>query len=167
MGVTHQTGPAALRLRVALEQLGKVRGQVGWFESAKYADGTPVAYVAAIQEFGDPEHDIPPRSFVRTTQAARAPVWRELAQTWARRVIRGEVSAAAMMGRIGMQAAGDISKTISQINSPPLKPETVKARLRKLKGGGVRRGAISITAAKPLVDSGIMLATLSHNVEGV
>lgn len=166
MGVTHTPGPAALRLRQALEQLSKVKGQVGWFDSAKYADGTPVAYVAAIQEFGDPAHNIPPRATIRPTCAARQPVWRELAQTWARRVIRGEVSAVAMMDRIGMQAAGDISKAISTLTSPPLKPETVKARLRKMKGGGVKRGAISITAAKPLVDSGVLLATLSHNVEG-
>lgn len=30
----------------------KVTSKVGWFEGAKYEDGTPVAYVASIQEFG-------------------------------------------------------------------------------------------------------------------
>ena len=30
---------------------GKV-GKAGWFHTSRYADGTPVAYIAAIQEFG-------------------------------------------------------------------------------------------------------------------
>lgn len=183
MGVTHNTGPATLRLRVALEQLGKVKGQVGFFESAKYADGTPVAYVAAIQEFGDPEHGIPPRSFMRPTMASRQNVWRELAQSQARAVVRGEVSAVAMMDRIGLQAAGDISKTISQITSPPLSEVTIELRRRKRAGHaisgktvgdaaravsaeGYQQGDAGAAENKPLVFSGILLASLSHNVEG-
>lgn len=52
MKVTNTPGPAREKLRILVEGLGKSKGRVGWFESAKYADGTPVAYVAAIQEYG-------------------------------------------------------------------------------------------------------------------
>jgi len=183
MGVTHTTGPAALRLRQALEQLSKVKGQVGWFESAKYADGTPVAYVAAIQEFGDPSHNIPPRATIRPTCAAPRTVWAALAQAQARAVIRGEVSAVAMMDHIGMQAAGDISKAIATLTSPPLSEITIELRRRKRAGHaisgktvgeaaratqapGYQPGDAGAAENKPLVFSGILLATLTNTVEG-
>ncbi len=51
------------RLQKALSAADKSDLQVGWFESAKYDDGTPVAGVAAIQEFGSAKNRIPPRPF--------------------------------------------------------------------------------------------------------
>ena len=51
----------------AIEDLKKIDevAQVGWFENAKYPNGTLVAYVALIQENGasDGKTIIPPRPF--------------------------------------------------------------------------------------------------------
>jgi hypothetical protein len=181
MGVTHRPGPAAAKLNAALKELDGVKGAVGWFETAKYADSTPVAYVACIQEFGDGK--IPPRPFMRPTMAAQQQVWADLARAWSRRVIRGEVSAIAMMDRVGLQAAGDISKTIANITTPPLSPVTIELRRRAREGDTINGRAVGEAAQavqsgdapggnagasenKPLVFSGIMLATLTHTVEG-
>ena len=51
MASFKRQGPGIKKLVVALEK-SSIKAQVGWFPGAKYADGTPVAYVAAIQEFG-------------------------------------------------------------------------------------------------------------------
>ncbi|CNC89487.1 hypothetical protein [Yersinia pseudotuberculosis] len=54
----------------------------------------------------------------------------------------------------------DVRKKITQIFTPPLAISTIKARARK---AGPSARAISI---KPLNDSGLMLATLTHVVTG-
>lgn len=38
------------QLKAVYDELAKKRLSVGFFEHAKYPDGTPIAYVAAIQE---------------------------------------------------------------------------------------------------------------------
>lgn len=158
-------GPAAQGLERALLQASDKVGIVGWLETAKYEDGTPVAYVAAVQEHGSPEQGIPPRPFMRTTIAARQAGWRDVTHKAAQMIVAGKSTVADMLNLIGLKASGDIAKTISEIRQPALAVETVKARLRKKKNGGVVNGAISVTAAKPLVDSGILLNTLTHAVE--
>lgn len=47
-----RSGPGIRRLQGILKSVNKLNAQVGWFPGAKYQDGTPVAYVAAIQEHG-------------------------------------------------------------------------------------------------------------------
>lgn len=180
MGVTHTPGPGLQRLHVALDQLAGVKGKVGWFESAKYADGTPVAYVATIQEFG--HGAIPPRPFMRPTTEAKRGAWRDIAARGAKAVLKGTVTGKAMMDTIGLQAAGDISKTISQITTPQLAPTTIELRRRARAGqtitgktvgaahkavnaGATPRGDAGASENKPLVFTGILLATLTSAVE--
>ena len=64
------------QLLVTLNSLDRINLKVGWFEGAKYEDGTPVAYVAAIQEYGFV--NIPPRSFMRTTVQEKKEAWKKL-----------------------------------------------------------------------------------------
>lgn len=61
--------------RVPKEFADKV-AKIGWFPSAQYEDGTSVAYVAAIQEFGAPEVKIPPRPFMQPSIQTHMPEWR-------------------------------------------------------------------------------------------
>ena len=73
------------RLRTALAEIARKvgRGQVkvGFFAGSNYEDGTSVAYVAAIQEFGTTEAGanglviIPPRPFMRNTIANNKAQW--------------------------------------------------------------------------------------------
>lgn len=75
-------------------------------------------------------------------------------------VIKGTRTSAQVMEALGLMAAGDVRKKITQIFTPPLAISTIKARARK---AGPSARAISI---KPLNDSGLMLATLTHVVTG-
>lgn len=79
MKIVRKPGPGAERIRLLLAGVTNKVGKVGFFPSSKYEDGTPVAYVAIIQEFGSPEQGIPPRSFMRTTIAEKQNEWQGVA----------------------------------------------------------------------------------------
>lgn len=159
--VTRTPGPGQAKLEAALKGIDNKVGKVGWFATAHYQDGTPVALVAAVNEFGWPEHNIPPRLGMRATADAMRAVWGTLATTLAHRVLDGNMTGAEMMEALGLKAAGDIRKHISKVTSPPLKTQTVMARLRGKKQGNV----VSITVAKPLVHTGLLLNSLTNTVE--
>jgi hypothetical protein len=151
---------AGKHLEVALKNLeGKV-GKVGWFEKSKYPDGTQVAYVATIQEYGYPAHNIPPRPFMRPTILNKRNEWVKIAESGAKAVIKGDQAIDSVIEAIGLKAAGDIRKTISLIWTPPLSPRTIQARLNRRKN---KKTVGNLD--KPLVDTGIMLATLTNVVE--
>lgn len=158
--VVRKPGPGRLVLDRLLENADGKVGKVGFFESAKYEDGTPVAYVAAINEFGYPEGGIPSRSFMRTTIAAEKKNWKLLATSGARAILAGNYTIADVLEGIGLQAAGDIRKTISNIWSPKLADATIAARVRK-RADGKTVGNLN----KPLVDSGYMLSQVNNTVE--
>lgn len=50
--VIRKPGPARKGFEMLVRGMHGVEGKVGWNETAKYPNGTPVAYVMAIQEFG-------------------------------------------------------------------------------------------------------------------
>lgn len=160
MKVTRVVTPAGKNLEVALKNLqGKV-GKVGWFEKSKYEDGTSVAYVAAIQEYGYPNGNIPPRPFMRPTIAKKQQEWAKIAESGAKAVLAGKSQVGQVMEAIGLKAAGDIRKTISLITTPPLSPRTIEAR-RSRRADKKTIGSLT----KPLIDTGIMFGTLTNTVE--
>lgn len=159
--VRREVNKAAAQGLRAVTEMDRVVGKVGWFESAHYPDGTPVAYVAAIQEFGVPEKNIPPRLGGRAIAEEKKPEWAKTSQVTAKAVLANKLTPKGAMEVIGLKAAGDWRKHISQVTTPPLKVNTVKARLAGKKQGRV----VSITIAKPLVRSGELLDGLTNVVE--
>ena len=151
--MAKRTNPQALR-NLANSIKNPKEARVGFFKSSVYEDGTPVAYVAAIQEFGNPAGGIPSRSFIRTTIAEQEGPWRDLMKNGCKAIVNGKATVDQVMEGMGLQAEGDMKAKISQISQPPLKAGTIKNRLK--------RGNKS---QKPLVDTGYMLATLTHTVE--
>lgn len=160
MKTIRTPGPGAERLRVLLEGVSDKVGKVGVFETSKYEDGTPVAYVAVIQEHGSPAQGIPPRPFMRTTIAEKTPEWQELARRSARAMLKGDMTGEQALELIGLKAAGDIRKTISKITSPPLKDATIAARL-SARADKQTVGKLT----KPLVDTGTLLNSITNTVE--
>lgn len=158
--VVRKPGPGEERLRIATQELHGLVGKVGWFQSSHYPDGTPVAYVAAIQEYGYPSGGIPPRLGMRDTADAKRAEWAEVARRGSVAVLKGTTSALAVMGMLGLKASGDMRKHISQVVSPPLKPATIAARLRE-RADHKTVGALD----KPLVFSGELIDSLTHTVE--
>lgn len=137
-----------------MRELGQLEACAGWFDSAKYEDGTPVAYVATIQEFGSPAQGIESRSFQRVTLAAKQEEYGELMGKGARAVMAGKLTARKMLDAFGLQVAGDMRKTIAEGDFKGLSDSTIRARAR-------RRGvSVESVNTDPLRDSNLMVNTL-------
>lgn len=138
--------------------------KVGIVEHQHYDDGTPVAYVAAIHEYGSPSNNIPPRPFFRPTVVAQKKNWAGIGK----QILQNGGTVEDMLDSVGSSAAGDIFETISNIDSPPLALSTKKARNRKAhqqtdehKKNKKKPKAISI---KPLEDTKFLIHSISHIV---
>lgn len=169
LAVTVKKTPAYDALQNAVKALGGLSAKIGWFKSAKYEDGTPVAEVAAVQEYGVPSKNIPSRSFMRRTLTENKNNYRSLVQSVAKSILNGKTTPQSGLELIASKVAGDMRKTISQIQEPPLKFDTIKARLdrRKLKlskNKKARKKTIG-SLTKPLIDTGLMYGTLTYHVD--
>jgi len=133
--------------RVPKEFDGMV-AQVGFPSGINYEEGTPVAYVATIQEFGAPEVKIPPRPFMRPTVKTKKKEWSKIIAQGVPKVVLGDMTAFDVLDLVGISASADIQTTIANVYSPPLSPVTIK-----------RKGS-----AKPLIDTGLMVASVRNAV---
>ena len=162
MNVRRVAGKGREQLEFALSNKhlsGKV-GKVGWFQGAKYSDGTQVAKIAAIQEYGAPTKNIPPRPFMRPTIIQYQITWKKIAYKLSLEVIQEKRDIANVMENLGQKAAGQIRKTISNIYIPSLKQSTIKARLAKY-----ANKKLVGNLYKPLIDTKHMYNTLINVVE--
>lgn len=159
--VKRESGISRSQFNQIISGLVNHEARIGWDSSAVYPDGTKTAYVATIQEFGDPAHNIPSRSFFRSTINSKTNEWKELNEKAARAMLKGKVSPKDGFSQLVLGAEGDFVEKITTLQDPPLKEETIQARLRKRKD---KNTVGSLT--KPLVDSGYMLSTLTSTVDG-
>lgn len=149
MPVKRTTNAAEVkRLADLAKDMEQKEVAAGWLSTAKYQDGTPVAYVASIQEFGNPPH-LPPRPYMRPTVTGKTPEW---TKKYAH-ILKSATSGEAVLEVMGGVIAGDFREAISEVQSPPLAKATLAARKRR--GNG---------STKPLVDTRIMINTLTHIV---
>lgn len=159
--------------------------RVGFLEGATYPDGTPVAMIAAVQEFGGsipipertqdlnfkinantgqsrfakadkanfaqtvtiPAHTvtIPARSYFRTMLDQKAPEW---GSKVGKALKASDYDAKVTLGRMGEFIKGELQGSIRDLTSPPLAASTIAAK----------------GFAKPLIDSGHMLASVDYQV---
>lgn len=150
MGADGLTGGSKLqehldRILKRVQSADAVR--VGFLEGATYPDGTPVAMIAAINEYGNPGHKQPPRPFFRNMLDTKAKAWGE--QTG--KVLKAaDFDAKVTLGRMGELIKGQLQGSIRDLTSPPLAPSTVRAK----------------GFAKPLIDTGHMLNSVDYEVTG-
>lgn len=118
--------------------------RVGFLEGATYPDGTPVALVAAVHEFGAPAKGIPVRPFMRTAIAQNKGKWADQLS----RAIGESGTAEAALGMVGESIKDDLRSSIRDGDWAPNKPRTV-----------ARKGF-----AKPLIDTAHMVNSVDHDV---
>lgn len=154
---------AALTRR--LEEIQQAQNKVvrvGVIENQHYDDETPVAYIAAIHEYGCEEKNIKPRPFFRPTIKAQEKEWKKTFQLQ----IKNGFSITQAMDSVGLLASSDVAKTISEIHTPKLETSTLIARNRKayrLYANGQRARPDSISI-KPLVDDGDLIDSISYQI---
>lgn len=118
--------------------------KVGFLEGATYPDGTPVPMVAAVNEFGNPANNQPPRPFFRNAISDHETEWQNAAE----KLAKGGADIADVLSTLGEVIAGDIRESIRKLDTPPLSPVTV-----------AKKGF-----SKPLIDTSDMLNSISYEV---
>ncbi len=127
-----------------LKKAGVVR--IGFLENATYPDGTSVALVAAVQDFGAPAVNIPPRPFFRNMVRDKQKEWPgaiELA------LKASNYDATKALTVVGEGIAGQLRQAITDFVGVPLAPATV-----------ARKGS-----DKQLVDTGVLLGSVDFEVK--
>jgi len=170
------------KIRAKLDKIAKGFenrvAKVGWFPAAKYKDGTPVAYVASIQEFGASSVGVPARPAIRPTIQDKKGEWSKLIASGAKAVVQGRAAADDVLEAVGLQAAGDIGATLASGMFDPLSPVTLMLRkmrdddpslvvTRATVGEAARRvaaGEEGSARTQPLHDSGLLISSLTHQV---
>lgn len=123
--------------------------KVGFIDGATYPDGTPVAMVAATNEYGNPANNQPPRPFFRNAISDHETEWSE---DIARGLGKG-LELEHVLSVVGEKIAGDIVQSISTLMDPPLSAATIASR--KSKGN---------ESTKPLVDTKVMIRDVNYEV---
>lgn len=152
--------------------------KVGFLEGATYPDGTPVATVAAIQNFGAPARGIPPRPFFTNMIKEKSERW---ASALAALLKRNDWDVDKTLNQMGAGIKGQLQQAIVDMNAPPLSQVTLM--LRKMRsedpdlevtgatvGEAARRVAAGESTAgvatKPLIDSTNMINSVDYEVTG-
>lgn len=120
--------------------------RVGFLKGATYPDGTSVAVVAAINEFGAPSRGQPPRPFFRRMIAEKQAEW---PKAIAALLKANDFDAERTLDLVGQAIVGQLQESIQKLYDPPLKPSTI-----------ARKGF-----SKPLISTAAMLRSVSHEVD--
>lgn len=149
----RNTGGRKLKefLRKARTARSRSKGvDVGFFKTARYPDGTPVAAVAAWNQFGVPSQNIPERPFFTNAIAGAGRVLNP--------IIKAGVDPKTMeftertAGLVGETMKARIQQSIVDLKEPPNAPATIAPRPR---GKG---------SSNPLIDEGIMRQSVDYAV---
>lgn len=180
MATKHVTGGSKLKLE--LDKIAAKLGsggavKVGFLAGATYPNGTSVAMVAAIQNFGAPKVGIPPRPFFTNMVKDKSPGW---PKAIAANLKETNYDVRLTLGRVGAGIEGQLQQSIIDLHSPALSPVTVMLRGMKSNDSSLvvtgstvaearRRVALGMTnygaSTKPLIDDGHMLNSTGHEVK--
>lgn len=117
---------------------------VGVPAGPKENDGTPVAMIAAVHEFGAPAQGIPERPFLRVAIQKNRLKYVRLNRINLGKMLRGQMTAEQALGQLGEMVKGDVQVEIRTGDFVPLKPATIK-----------RKGS-----TRPLIDTGQMVQSM-------
>ena len=133
-------------LRKKLNEMHNKKVSVGYFSNSTYPDGTPVAYVASIMEFG--EMHTPARPTIRPSLEKNKAKYYDLINKAIVNSLNGSDFKTGLM-IVGKMGAEDIQAEIRNLQNPPLSIKTI------LKKGH----------SKPLMDTKVMYNAVNFRVE--
>lgn len=146
--------------------------RVGFLEGATYPDGTPVAAIAAIQNFGAPRVGIPPRPFFSNMIAEHGGEWGDDIAELLRRT---GFDARAALELEGEHIEGQLRDAIIDGDFQPNSPVTNLLKYRFPTGGQTFEdvlqarsdvdAGVTAPAGKPLEQSRFMLGSIDSEVE--
>lgn len=144
--------------------------RVGFLEDKRYEDGTPVATIAAINNFGG--GNTPPRPFFSNMIADNSKDWGDKLASLLERTGNDVEKSLSLLGEV---IAGQLRLSIADTNAPPNSMVTNILKQRYPMGGYAASdvwqafadaaGGMTAPAGKPLVWTGTMLDSVSYEVE--
>lgn len=161
------------KLREMADKIGSARQvRVGFLEGATYPDGTSVATVAALNNYGAPAAGIPPRPFFSNMIADKSGRWGGQFETV---LGAADYDASKALELMGEGIAGQLRESIVATSAPANSPVTDLLKQRFPTGDGVTFADVqqarhdvadgaTAPAGEPLVWSGHMLASVDKEV---
>lgn len=125
---------------------GASQVRVGFLSRARYPNGTPVAMIAAIHNWGAPRAGIPPRPFFSNMIADKSPEW---PGAMGALLVANGYDASLTLRQTGENVARQLRQSIQDTNEPPLAEATIQ-----------RKGF-----DKPLVESGHMFNSVDFETK--
>ncbi|EOS94710.1 hypothetical protein LU631_02700 [Erwinia tracheiphila] len=126
--------------------------KVGFIDKATYPDGTSVAMVAAINEYGNPGNNQLPRPFFRNAISEHSTEWADAVG----RGIRAGLPVNNVLEVVGAQIQGDVKQSIASLMEPKLSATTLHIRRS--------RKVMPNKSDKPLVDTRVMIGDVNYEV---
>lgn len=114
----------------------------------EYEDGTNLALVASVNEFGSDDGRIPERSYLRSTMDENEGHFSKLFEKVLVRVVQGKLTPEQALDVIGMDAASKVRRKIDNLKDPPNAEATIKMK----------------SSSNPLVDTGQLKQSIIHRV---
>jgi len=108
--------------------------------------------IGATHEFGDPESNIPERSFLRGTYDRHKKDWLKLNKALLLKLLTFKLSLTKSLDVMGLRLTSDIKKFIRKGIAPPNAPSTLARKASKGKSGRVI----------PLIDTGQMINSINY-----
>ena len=166
-----------------LKNLKDFEIKAGWFENARYDDGTPIAYIAAVQNYGASvrvaesfknylhyvgihlkaakgEFVIPARPFMdNAKRRVRGTEGKQIIMQEMLRVFEQKQTIEQAVERLGIWLQGIIQEEIIKLNNPKLSGMTIELRNNSYISKSQNK------STKPLNSSGAMLATVQYKAE--
>lgn len=157
--------------------------RIGVPDSAVESDGSSVAKIAAVHEYGSPSQGIPERPFLGAAIRENAKRYVALNRQNLLAIFQGKMTVVQALGQLGELAKGDVQKKISYGSFTPLDPKTIAARQRARSSGynsALRRKAAAEPETeqakkhrartggvmdRPLIDSGQLIQSISWEIE--
>lgn len=193
MQIKQVRGENSKLLEIALKNLQNKFCKVGWIDKSKYPrkelkrahtilkhlyaykildivhEPPNVAFIAAQNELGNPNKKIPARPFMRPTVVRDENIWKKIASDGAKKVLKNQLKIEDVLDAIGSKASQGIRLSIRKVYSPALAESTILSRISRSSKLSKIKGRISASAlgnvTKPLIDTGLMLATVAYKVE--
>lgn len=140
-------GGAAVEAKL-LQLAEKLQGsvKVGFMENATYPDGTPVAAVAAWNEYGVPELKIPSRPFIRNMIEQKSDEW---AERLGKAAVHYNYRGKEVFGLMGLTIQEEMQQAIIDFKDPRNADLTI-----------AKKGF-----DKPLIETGHMKDSVTYVVE--
>lgn len=136
-------------IRKKHREIPKISGPLRVKAGYPASESSQTIVMRAIWNHFGTKRGIPARPFLRNAMRGNLGKYRQQLKTAAPLIIKGLKNTHNVLSRLGIQAVGDIQKSITSLRTPPNAPSTI-----------ARKGS-----SNPLIDTGEMRQSTTYVVE--